>query len=249
MTERLQGREFIRAQDDEIKALHSEYLRLANEFLELWEKSSDRDEQKNILCRMHAAGTAYYRGVDSGIFDRGSLDGDDFEAWMHSWVSSARSILDELPRYHDLLRYYRKELQLPESMFEPADGAYQCIQQFFAATCPSEVPDLKKKFLDANLPVGGFDRPYLPKSTPTPPPTPKDMKTAMPLFLVIVISFFVLALACIIGGIYAIYKASVADTAFDFMGFHLKTGHVGIAFVGIGLATAYFTVSAVLKKV
>ena len=70
----------------------------------------------------------------------------------------------------------------------------------------------------------------------------------MPLFLVIVSIFGLLALACIGGGIYAIYRNSVASTNFDFLGFHLSTGHVGVAFVGIGLATAYFTTRAVLNK-
>src|ERR1044071_3754254 len=64
------------------------------------------------------------------------------------------------------------------------------------------------------------------------------MKTAMPLFRLIVVTFGLLALGCIAGGIYAISNKAIADTTFDFLGFHLKSGHVGVAFVGIGLATA-----------
>ena len=75
------------------------------------------------------------------------------------------------------------------------------------------------------------------------------IKTAMPLFHRIVIMFGLLALACIAGGSYAISNKAIADTTLDFFSFHLKSAHVGVALVGIGLATAFFSAKAVLKKI
>jgi hypothetical protein len=78
---------------------------------------------------------------------------------------------------------------------------------------------------------------------------PNDMKTNILLLLLIVILSSVLSLASICGGIYAIYSKALADTSFDALGFHLKSGHVGVAFVGIGLATAFLTAKAVLSRI
>jgi hypothetical protein len=243
LADRLEGAEFTRAQDDEVKQYHTEYLRLANEFLELWEHSRDKAKQQKALRRMYSAGTAYYRCVETAIFNRDSLRGDDYEAWKRSWTTSAKRILNGLARYHENLRHYRQNLGLRDRMFEPAAGAYECLQQFFAETCPQEAAALKRTFAENNLPTGGFDKPYIPG------PAPESMRPPFWLFALMVIIFGCLALACIGGGIYALYKSSLAETTFDFLGFHLKTGHAGVAFVGIGLATAYFTVRAILKKV
>src|SRR5439155_1552642 len=66
-----------------------------------------------------------------------------------------------------------------------------------------------------------------------------NLKIAMPLFTLIIVTFGVLALACIVTGGFAIYAKAVAETAFAFPGFHLRSGHVGVALIGIGLATAF----------
>jgi hypothetical protein len=75
-----------------------------------------------------------------------------------------------------------------------------------------------------------------------------NLKIAMPLFFLIVAIFGLLALACIVAGGFAICGKALAETAFDFPGFHLKSGHVGVALIGIGLATAFLTIKAILKK-
>lgn len=44
-----------------------------------------------------------------------------------------------------------------------------------------------------------------------------------------------------------IYGAT-SETKLDIFGVHLSTGHVGVAFVGIGLIIGFFTVRAVLRS-
>lgn len=63
-----------------------------------------------------------------------------------------------------------------------------------------------------------------------------------------VIVFGTLAGLCVIGGIIAIIWNSAAPTQFSMLGVKLSTGHVGVAFVGIGMVTAYFTFSNILKS-
>lgn len=73
---------------------------------------------------------------------------------------------------------------------------------------------------------------------------------AMPLFMLIVIVFGLLALACIGMGCYAIYQGvKEATTKFEFLGFNLSTTHVGVALVAVGLGTAFGVVGSILKKI
>ncbi len=78
--------------------------------------------------------------------------------------------------------------------------------------------------------------------------SPEHQREAVPLHRLIVIIFGVLAFACVAAGIVAIVLNAKSQTEFDFLGAHLTTGHVGVAFVGIGLVIAYFTVRAVLRS-
>jgi hypothetical protein len=64
----------------------------------------------------------------------------------------------------------------------------------------------------------------------------------------IITIFGMLSGLCILGGIVAILWNAVSKTEFSMFGVTLSTGHVGVAFVGIGLVTAYFAVKAVLKS-
>jgi len=76
----------------------------------------------------------------------------------------------------------------------------------------------------------------------------QHQKQAEPLHKLIVIFIFALSFLCIAGGIFAIFWNSVADTEFSLLGAELSTGHVGVAFMGIGIVTAFFTIKAVLKN-
>jgi hypothetical protein len=94
------------------------------------------------------------------------------------------------------------------------------------------------------------EMPSEPPQPPKDPPTlaPGHQKAALPLHIGIIAVFGALALACIGGGIYAIATNATSKTDLDLFGAHLSTGHVGVAFVGIGVITAYFSVRAVLKN-
>lgn len=71
---------------------------------------------------------------------------------------------------------------------------------------------------------------------------------ALPLHFLIVRISGALAFACVVAGIIGIYQNSKSDTKLDILGAHLSTGHVGVAFVGIGLIVGFFTVRAVLRS-
>lgn len=73
-------------------------------------------------------------------------------------------------------------------------------------------------------------------------------REAMPLHSRIITIFGLLSAMCVIGGIVGIIWNAVEKTKFSLFGMELTTGHVGVAFVGIGMVTALFTVRAVLKS-
>jgi hypothetical protein len=216
---------------------------------------------------MSTAGNAYYRTVEETTLDRDGLRGDDFESWLRDRIGSAESVLTGLLKYYARIRKERSRLKLPADTFEPSPGVFQNMQALLAATRPEAAIGLRERFVAATLPVTGFDHPYKPEpcsaqqtrpdhglhspngSGPAQSSGTQHMKTAMPLFFLIVGMFGFLALVCIGGGIYAIYSKAFADSTFDLLGFHLKSGHVGVAFIGIGLATAFYTTKAVLKKI
>lgn len=93
--------------------------------------------------------------------------------------------------------------------------------------------------------------------TPFPPPQagcpPSPMalphqREARLVHLTIILIFGLLALACVGGGIVGILYGATSETKLDMFGVHLSTGHVGIAFVGIGLIIGYFTMRSVLRN-
>jgi hypothetical protein len=77
---------------------------------------------------------------------------------------------------------------------------------------------------------------------------PAHQSVAMPLHILIVATFGLLALICIGGGIYAIVVKAAAQSTLGIGGMTLQTEHVGVAFVGIGLFIAFLTVRSVLKS-
>jgi hypothetical protein len=80
------------------------------------------------------------------------------------------------------------------------------------------------------------------------PRAPAHVRAGTPILSLIVIVFGLLSLVSLIGGIVAIVLNAYSETKFDFIGFRLSTGHVGVALVGIGLVTGYLTMRAVLKN-
>src|ERR1700752_183533 len=78
--------------------------------------------------------------------------------------------------------------------------------------------------------------------------SPEHQRAASTLHIIIVLLFGVLALSCIGGGIYAVHRNSLSPSEFTFLGVHLNTGNVGVAFVGLGIVAAFFTVRSVLRS-
>lgn len=73
-------------------------------------------------------------------------------------------------------------------------------------------------------------------------------RAALPIHSLIVAMFGILALVCIGGGVYAISANAESKTELSILGAHLTTGHVGVAFVGLGLIIVFLAVRAVLKS-
>jgi membrane protein implicated in regulation of membrane protease activity len=76
----------------------------------------------------------------------------------------------------------------------------------------------------------------------------QHQKQVEPLHKLIIIFMFILSLLCIAGGIFAVFWNSTADTNFSLLGASLSTRHVGVAFMGISILTAFLTMKSVLKN-
>jgi len=76
----------------------------------------------------------------------------------------------------------------------------------------------------------------------------EHQRAASRLHIWIVCIFGILAFTCIVGGIVAVCQNAKSETEFNIFGAHLTTGHVGVAFVALGLIIAYFTVRSVLNN-
>ena len=85
---------------------------------------------------------------------------------------------------------------------------------------------------------------------PDPPAMCKTNVVARaPILRLIVIVFWNLSLLSLVAGIVAIGFNAYSETKLkvNFVGFDLTMGHVGVAFVGIGLVIGYLTMRAVLR--
>ena len=77
----------------------------------------------------------------------------------------------------------------------------------------------------------------------------EHIESAVPIFKLIIIVMGVLSGMSIGGGIIAIVWNSMAATKFNVFGVTLTTGHVGIAFIALGLVTMMFVVREIIKYV
>ena len=78
---------------------------------------------------------------------------------------------------------------------------------------------------------------YLPSEEPFPMPcsAPAHVKAASPLLLTMIILVGGLAVLATVGGVIAIIYNSLAETKINIFGMSISTGHVGVAFVGLGI--------------
>jgi hypothetical protein len=252
------GRDFIREQDEIIEKLRRDYYSKAERLNLVVRANAAREEQIDCLFQMHEAGRTYFRKVEQAMLDRDDLRGEDFDAWREDRLGSAMNVLTGLLEYHQHLRKYRELLKPNEPrLFEPSPAAYKNMQSVLAGARPTDAKILRERFAKAGLPTDGFDHPYVPKPAPEQAHSRAmtnerriDGHASAPIgfFIMIVIVFAILALACIGAGIYAIYSRSMADTTFDFFGLHLKSGHVGVALVVVGIAFLFFITRTILKK-
>lgn len=159
------GADFIRAQDEKIERLRNLFHEASEQFVEECQHHAPTAQQSELLRRMHKCGAAYYRCVEAAMFDHDSLEGEDFQRWLHDRVGSAFNVLNALPKYYEHLREHRQRLQLPDGMFEPSPSVYQNMQSVLAACRRQDAAALKATFLTANLPTSGFDNPFMPRET------------------------------------------------------------------------------------
>ncbi|MGH7983063.1 MAG: hypothetical protein ACREFF_07940 [Candidatus Udaeobacter sp.] len=159
------GADFIRNQDDEIEHLRSLFQKATEKFAAANRRDAPSNDQSELLRKMHKCGAVYYRCVEAAMLDHDTLVGEEFKRWLHDRVGSAYNVLNGLPKYYGHIRTHRDRLQLPNDMFEPSPGVYRNMQSVFAACEPENSEALKARFLEANLPVSGFENPFMPKES------------------------------------------------------------------------------------
>ncbi len=84
----------------------------------------------------------------------------------------------------------------------------------------------------------------------TPPaPVPAHIEAATPILKLVVLVVGGLCALAIIGGFLGIVWDSRAPTSFSFLGMDMKTGHVSVAFVGLGIVGMAGVLRYVVKNV
>jgi hypothetical protein len=78
--------------------------------------------------------------------------------------------------------------------------------------------------------------------------SPKDLQIALPLLMVGLLATAVLAGLCIGGGITAIIWNAVSPTTLQIFGTKVTTGHIGVAFTLIGMASIVAVVRNAYKR-
>lgn len=77
----------------------------------------------------------------------------------------------------------------------------------------------------------------------------KHLSAARPVLTAVLVVMGVLSLVAVIGGVAAIIWNATSPTNFTLLGATLSTGHVGVAFAGMGLLCMLFVVRAVLNNI
>jgi len=68
-----------------------------------------------------------------------------------------------------------------------------------------------------------------------PHPAPAHIEAANPVIIATIWITGIVGFSCVLGGIFAIYRNAVSPSEVELFGSKLTTGHVGVAFVFIGV--------------
>ena len=220
----------------------------------LYERLADRLGVDKVFKNVNSnsAGDFFLDSIAEAITESDAVLALVGDRWLSEVDEDGRRRLDQP---HD---YVRRELELAfaqdkrvipvllgTTLMPSADDLPESLNQlaYLNAIRVRPDPDFPHDIDRLLRHLGGPDR------KPPVPMAPVHQHTALPLHFLIVIVFGGLALAAVLGGIYAIKEGGGnAATLFKLLGAEFSTTHVGVAFVCIGLMTAFLTVRAVLKN-
>ncbi len=80
------------------------------------------------------------------------------------------------------------------------------------------------------------------------PMSQSHQRVALPLHILAIKIFGLLAFISILGGIIAVILNATSETKIDIFGAHITTGHVGVALISIGLIMTFFTVRTIVRS-
>jgi hypothetical protein len=141
--------------EDLIESRKQEYYSCLLDSTSLYIKGIDPKEARDVLFRLHNKGTAYFN-----IFVR-SVDEFSLPAFganeniLNRKVEDAVSIADRIVAHWKLIRTFSQKYSL--EYFVPDDNAYSSLQRFIRKYNPDKSEKLKQEFMNAQLPVSGFE--------------------------------------------------------------------------------------------
>jgi uncharacterized membrane protein YidH (DUF202 family) len=77
--------------------------------------------------------------------------------------------------------------------------------------------------------------------------SPRHIKASEPILKMTLWVVCIVGVAAIAAGAFAIYRNSLAQTEFNFLGLTMTTGHVGVALVGLGVAALILIIRRMFK--
>jgi len=166
----------VAEQDVRIEARKEEYQIATAAFAKCWRKFEKHgfqtstvdqrevaEEAKTLLFALYAKHKAFFACVESCISE-GSVGGTfDHPDWIDDRCGSADDILSKLPTVLGHLQRKGKRLGLKGDAFKASPHSFRAMQGLLAAFRPDRAQELKRKFLEANLHVAGFENPLRPR--------------------------------------------------------------------------------------
>jgi hypothetical protein len=141
--------------EDLIESKKQDYLACLQKTLSLTRKSPDNEEVTDIINELHSKGVAYFNQFTRSIDEYGLKSFELNPDTKNRKIEDALNIIDVILLHWKTLEMLSEKHSL--NKIRPSDSAYASIQRFIRHFHPERTEELKQKFMNAELPVSGFE--------------------------------------------------------------------------------------------
>jgi hypothetical protein len=138
-----------------------EYDGKLRSFLELEKVSTSDGRVVAELSKLHTTATEYFNAVENAVGQTHLLGAHNNEPWATGFAESCFAALETILLHHRAVKQMCEKHQTEYAPYRPSSFAFANMQRLVHQYFPEKTIKLKKQFVTAGLPDGGFDQTFI----------------------------------------------------------------------------------------